>query len=96
MELVDAWTDQSKRRANSRASYGHEERVSGSVSLATGGYGAVAVHTMSYEFDVEGRGAGPFNKIVDGRMANKIAGDQIIVYYLTENPLKHTVTNETP
>ena len=69
---------------------------SGPVSLATGGYGAVTVHTMSYEFDVEGRGSGPFNKVVDGRMANNRADDEIIVYYLPDNPLKHTVTNETP
>ena len=52
----------------------------------------VTVHTMSYEFDVEGRRFGPFKKGVDGSLAKKKAGDEIIVYYLPETPWEHTIT----
>ena len=63
-------------------------------TYSPGGFTATpyTVHTMSYEFDVEGGRFGPFKKAVGGSMANKKAGDQIIVYYLPENPWKHTVT----
>lgn len=73
-------------RSESGTSYGPSPYSPGGAS-----YTPYAFHTMSYEFDVEGRAWGPFKKGVGGSLANKKAGDEIIVYYLPENPQEHTI-----